>query len=238
VAESPGNPSYPLGVVRKTSSGAAGALLPGWARRPAAWLLAGCVALTAVLGALVAGETRADPFDQPIDSAVIRLLGRHHHLMLDLTFPGTRTGAFLLTALVVIGCLLARRYDGAVLVASSMIVAIGLDDYVLKPFVHRTYYGSLVYPSGHSTATITLAAVLTVLLAPVATGSSAFASVRRWRWLAAAVLVVAWLAVVLVVLAVIALRWHYFTDTVAGAAVGIGTVCALTLAIDRLRGHP
>jgi len=28
------------------------------------------------------------------------------------------------------------------------------------------------------------------------------------------------------------LRWHYFTDTVAGAAVGIGTVCGLALILD------
>ncbi len=32
--------------------------------------------------------------------------------------------------------------------------------------------------------------------------------------------------------AVIALRWHYFTDTVAGAAVGVGTVCVLALIAD------
>jgi membrane-associated phospholipid phosphatase len=31
---------------------------------------------------------------------------------------------------------------------------------------------------------------------------------------------------------VIGLRWHYFTDTVAGAAIGIGTVCALALLLD------
>ena len=31
---------------------------------------------------------------------------------------------------------------------------------------------------------------------------------------------------------VIGLRWHYFTDTVAGAAVGIGTVCGLALLLD------
>lgn len=35
-----------------------------------------------------------------------------------------------------------------------------------------------------------------------------------------------------VALAVIALRWHYFTDTVAGAAVGLGTVCAVALVLD------
>jgi membrane-associated phospholipid phosphatase len=36
----------------------------------------------------------------------------------------------------------------------------------------------------------------------------------------------------LVATAVIALRWHYFTDIVAGAAVGVGTVCALALILD------
>jgi membrane-associated phospholipid phosphatase len=35
-----------------------------------------------------------------------------------------------------------------------------------------------------------------------------------------------------VAVAVIGLRWHYFTDTVAGAAVGIGTVCGLALVLD------
>jgi membrane-associated phospholipid phosphatase len=35
-----------------------------------------------------------------------------------------------------------------------------------------------------------------------------------------------------VAIAVIGLRWHYFTDTVAGAAVGIGTVCGLALILD------
>jgi len=35
-----------------------------------------------------------------------------------------------------------------------------------------------------------------------------------------------------VAVGLIGLRWHYFTDTVAGAAVGIGTVCALALLLD------
>jgi membrane-associated phospholipid phosphatase len=37
---------------------------------------------------------------------------------------------------------------------------------------------------------------------------------------------------VVVAIAVIGLGWHYFTDTVAGAAVGIGTVCTLALLVD------
>ena len=35
-----------------------------------------------------------------------------------------------------------------------------------------------------------------------------------------------------VAIGVIGLRWHYFTDTVAGAAVGIGTVCGLAFLLD------
>jgi membrane-associated phospholipid phosphatase len=35
-----------------------------------------------------------------------------------------------------------------------------------------------------------------------------------------------------VAVALIGLCWHYFTDTVAGAAVGIGTVCGLALILD------
>jgi membrane-associated phospholipid phosphatase len=31
---------------------------------------------------------------------------------------------------------------------------------------------------------------------------------------------------------VVALRWHYFTDTVAGAATGTGTVLTLALVMD------
>ena len=46
------------------------------------------------------------------------------------------------------------------------------------------------------------------------------------------ILAVACLAVAAVVIGVIAVRFHYFTDTVAGAAVGIGTVCGLALVLD------
>lgn len=192
--------------------------------------MAGCAVIVAVIGALVAGQTRADPFDRAIDSPVITVLGHHSHLMLHLTFPGTRTGAFALTAIIGLGCLAVRRYEGLVLVVCSMIVAVGLGDYVLKPLVHRTYFGSLVFPSGHTTAAITLASVLTLLLVPVVARRDG-----ARRWLAVLVLVVAWLAVVGVILAVIALRWHYFTDTIAGAAVGVGTVCGVALIIDSAR---
>lgn len=226
VTNSPGHPSYPLVVARLTNLRP---LLPGGVRRPVAWLLAGCAVVVAVIGALVADQVTADPFDRAVDSPVISALGSHSHLMMQFTFPGTRVGAFAFTAIIALGCLAVRRYDGVLLVVCSVVVAVGLDDYVLKPLVHRTYLGSLVFPSGHTTATITLASVLTLLLVPVVARREG-----ARRWLAVLVLVVAWLAVVAVVLAVIALRWHYFTDTVAGAAVGVGTVCGVALVIDRV----
>jgi membrane-associated phospholipid phosphatase len=42
----------------------------------------------------------------------------------------------------------------------------------------------------------------------------------------------AWLLAGVVAVGVIGLRWHYLTDTAAGAAIGIGTVCALALLLD------
>jgi membrane-associated phospholipid phosphatase len=52
------------------------------------------------------------------------------------------------------------------------------------------------------------------------------------RWLRILILAVGYLTAVAVVIGVIAVRFHYFTDTVAGAAVGIGTVCGLALVLD------
>ena len=46
------------------------------------------------------------------------------------------------------------------------------------------------------------------------------------------ILAVAYLAAVAVVVGVIAVRFHYFSDTVAGAAVGTGTACGLALVLD------
>jgi membrane-associated phospholipid phosphatase len=112
-----------------------------------------------------------------------------------------------------------------VLTAAAVPAAVGLDEGLLKPLVHRTYLGVLSYPSGHATAMFTLAATVTVLL--LVSPHPANAGALR-------VLIPAASCVLggVVAIAVIGLRWHYFTDTVAGAAVGIGTVCGLALILD------
>jgi undecaprenyl-diphosphatase len=178
-----------------------------------------------VLGALFAHQASADGLDHAIDSRVIAWLGGHRDLLLWLATPGSLIPVGLLCAAIVAACLLTGRLNGAVLAAAAVPVAVGLDELLLKPLVHRTYWGNLVYPSGHTTAVFTLAATVTVLL--LAPPRPAKAAVLR------VLIPVAACALALVVaIAVIGLQWHYFTDTVAGAAVAIGTVCGLALLLD------
>lgn len=200
-------------------------LLAGSARPWAGALLAVCAILVAVLGAAFAHQARADWFDHAVDAPIVAWLGGHGRLALWLAAPGSLIPAGVLTASTVVACLLAGRLNGVVLAAAAVPAAVGLDEVLLKPLVERTYLGVLAYPSGHTTAVSALAATVTVLLfiPPRPAGAQALRAL-----IPAAACVLGGV----VAMAVIALRWHYFTDTVAGAAVGIGTVCGLALILD------
>ena len=200
-------------------------LLAASARPWAGALLACCAVLVAVLGVLFAHQARADGLDNAVESQVIAWLGGHRGLLLWLAAPGSLLPAGVLCTAIVAACLLAGRLNGAVLAAAAVPVAVGLDEVLLKPLVHRTYWGNLVYPSGHSTAVFTLAATVTVLLLVPPRPATA-AAVRVLIPVAACALGV------VVAIAVIGLQWHYLTDTVAGAAVAVGTVCGLALLLD------
>lgn len=200
-------------------------LLPGQARILAAWVTAGCAVLVAALGVLFAHQSTADGFDRAIDAPVIGWLSGQPHLRLWLAWPGTITPAFVLVVAVAAGCLRTGRLNGALLAAVAVPAATGLDEVLLKPLAGRTYLGSLAYPSGHVTTDAALAAVLSiVLLVPPQPAGS-----RLPRILLAAL---AWAVTAVVAVAVMSLRWHYFTDTLAGAAVGTGTAALLALLID------
>ena len=200
-------------------------LLAASARPWAGALLACCAVLVAVLGVLFAHQARADGLDHAVDSQVIAWLGGHRGVLLWLAVPGSLIPAGVLCAIIVGACLLTGRLNGAVLAAASVLVAVGLDEALLKPLIHRTYWGNVVYPSGHTTAVFTLAATVTVLL--LAPQRPAKAGALR-----VLIPVAACALGVVVAIAVIGLQWHYFTDTVAGAAVAIGTVCGLALLLD------
>ncbi len=83
---------------------------------------------------------------------------------------------------------------------------------VAKPLVGRTLGGALSYPSG---STVGAAALGT---------AAVLATPARWRaWtITLATVYALWVAV-----AVVALRWHYPTDSLAGVAFGVGVVLAL-----------
>ena len=200
-------------------------LLAASARLRAGVLPAGCAVLVAVLGAVFARQNTADWFDHAVDTPVITSFADDHGLALWLAFPGTTKPAVALTAALAIGCLLTGRRRGAVLAILAVPVTAVITDWLLKPLVHRTYIGQVVYPSGHTATIVALAAAVTVLLLGPPRP-------RLARPLRVLILAVAYLACAAVVVGVLALRFHYFTDTVAGAAVGIGTVCGLALILD------
>jgi membrane-associated phospholipid phosphatase len=200
-------------------------LLDPAARRRAGVLLACCATLVAALGLLFAHQTTADHLDHAIDSPIITWLQGHPGLSAWLAFPGSQRPAVALTAVIVVACLLTRRFNGAVLAALAVPAAVGVNDGLCKPLFHRTYLGVLSYPSGHTATMFALAATVTVLLYPPPQPVKA-------RALRIVIPAAACVLAGVVAMGVIGLRWHYFTDTVAGAAVGIGTVCGLALLLD------
>jgi membrane-associated phospholipid phosphatase len=200
-------------------------VLAASARPRAAVLLAGCAVLVAVLGVVFAHQSTPDRFDHAVDAPIVTWFAARQGLALWLAYPGTMIPAIVLSLVIALACLGTRRLRGAVLAVAAVPVAVELCEVLIKPWVHRTYLNQVVYPSGHVATIAALAATVTVLL---------FAPPRPAmpRWLRILILAVAYLAAVAVVVGVIGVRFHYFTDTVAGAAVGIGTVCGLALVLD------
>jgi membrane-associated phospholipid phosphatase len=200
-------------------------LLAAPARRWAGALLACCAVLIVVLGVIFAHHTEGTRLDHAVDSPIITWLGSHDGLAALLATPGSLLPAGIITTVIVVACLLADRLNGALLAATAVPAAAGLNDGLLKPVVHRTYLGVLTYPSGHTATMFALAATVAVLLVippqPARAGTLRVLITGTVFVLGAAV-----------ALGVIGLHWHYFTDTVAGAAVGIGTVCGLALLLD------
>jgi membrane-associated phospholipid phosphatase len=209
-------------------------LLVGPARPLAGGLLACCAVVVIVLGVLVAHESTADRVDQAIDAPVLAWFAGHPVVALRMAYPATLVPAGGVSLIAALACLARGWLRGAGLALLAVPVASGLNDALLKSLFHRTYEGILSYPSGHTSAITALASALTVLLlaprpapAPSQAPTPRLVTVLRW-----AIPAVAWLAVIVVAVGVIGLRWHYFTDAIGGTALGAGTVCALALLLD------
>jgi len=194
------------------------------ATRPlAAAIVAACAGTTALLGVWLGHGTHTDPVDTAVDSGIHASLAGHPKLLELLDRLGDLPAIAGITAILVLVCLLRRRYRGAALVALSVPAAAVITERLLKPLVGRTLHGFLSFPSGHATGTFALATAVTMLLA------GAQAPSRPVRLAAA---VTAFAVAAGVAATMIAVGLHYFTDAVAGAAVGTGTVLAAALVID------
>jgi membrane-associated phospholipid phosphatase len=202
-------------------------LVPAARRSLAAAILAGCVAVTVLLAALVAHQTRAGSLDAWVDARVQAGLGGQRRVLNDLSGLGDLMPVVVMTAALVLACLVTRRWRGAVLVVVAVPAAAGIADLVLKPLIGRTLTGDLSFPSGNETRVFALAAAFAVLLAnpPRARIPVAVRLVLALAGLLAAVAVGA---------ALVGLGHHYFTDTVGGAAVGVAVVLATALTLDRV----
>jgi membrane-associated phospholipid phosphatase len=209
---------------------AARPLLPPQARPVAVTVVAVCVVVTAFLGVLVAHQSRPGWLDRGIDARLQSALHGHAAALDRVALPGSAGPVVAITAALIIGCLLARRWRGAIFVAIAVPAAEAITEYALKPLVGRTLNGYQAYPSGHTTGVFVLAAVFTVLL---------LNPPRPRLPVAARVLLVlaALLAACATALAMVGMGAHYFTDTVGGAAVAIAVALATALVLDRL-GSP
>ena len=205
-------------------------LLAPAARPLAAGLAAVCVAVIVFLGALFMHQRRPEGLDRAIDTPIRASLGWHHGLLDLVAGIGDPATVTVMTVALIVACLATRRWHGAVLAAVAVPLASALTELLLKPLIDRTMQGALSYPSGHSTGMFALAGVCAVLLTgPSRPGLPAAARVP--------LTLVAYLAASAVAVALIGLGAHYFTDTVAGAAVGTAVVLVTAVILDRL-GRP
>jgi membrane-associated phospholipid phosphatase len=203
-------------------------LVPGSLRRPTAALLAACVAMMAVVGVRVAGYGLPGWLDATFGPRLQTHLGQFPVLLNWLPDIGTLEPVAIMTLALILACAVTRRWRGAVLAVAAVPIAIGLTEYVLKPSIGEAI--GQAFPSGHATSMFALAASCAVLLA----------NPPRRRVPGGVRLLLALLAVLLaaaVAAAMVANGAHYFTDAVAGAAVGTGVVLACALTLDVL-GSP
>jgi membrane-associated phospholipid phosphatase len=140
------------------------------------------------------------------------------HRITDLGLPAVLVALTLLAALVVVR---RDRWRAMACVGGPLLVAV-LVEYGFKPLVDRHYLGVLSYPSGN---VADLAAVATALAAAAP------------RWIRPVVIAAGAVAVGLMMVAVVGLRWHYPTDALAGAVLGVGVVLLVDGAVHLVVGR-
>jgi membrane-associated phospholipid phosphatase len=200
---------------------AARPLLPAAARPLAVAVVVVCVLVIVAQSVWIGHGMETGWVDTAVDAKVRAGLGGHHLLLAVLVWPGEPVPVTAIAAALALACLFWRRYGEAALIAISVPLAAAITELVLKPLIGRTSWGD-PFPSGHMTNVVALAMLL-------ATTPAGMPHLLR-RVLA----LTGFLAVAAVALGVIGANMHHFSDTIGGAAVGVGTVLLTALLLDLL----
>ncbi len=174
--------------------------------------LVSVAALGGLYLALRPGPTR-------VDGWLLDLVGPSHALGFAHVSSLTSPAVVVIGAAVAAVASLPRDRPRALACLIAPPLALLACELVVKPLVGRTLGGELCYPSGSTVAAAALAA------------AAVLATPARWRpWIAGPASVYAlWVAA-----AVVALRWHYPTDALAGLAFGAGVVLMIDGAASRI----
>jgi undecaprenyl-diphosphatase len=197
-------------------------VLPAGLRTPVALLAALAAVAFAVLAVRYHGVSTAGGFDRWVDAVVPAPAGSARHRLIGVVDAVPPLAGAAVVAAVLVP-LRRRRWAPAAVAALGPALTWVLTE-AGKQVVDRTLHGAVSLPSGH-TSGATSAALVVVLVA-----------VRRaGRPLRAAALGLG--AVLLVALGVallmVAVRFHYPTDTVAGCCLSLATCLGVALAADR-----
>jgi membrane-associated phospholipid phosphatase len=202
-------------------------LLPAGSRPLALVAVAACAIVVAALGAWVAHRTQATSVDRPVDAWLSSHLGTDSGFVVITRALGNPRLVTAGCVVLALACLVQRRYRSALLVAVAVPLAGAITEFALKPLYDRTINGFLAFPSGHVTGVSALTVAILILL----TGPARPPWPATLRVLLGAVTL---LVLVTVALSVVAGHWHYFTDTIGGAAVGTPVTLLTALALDGL----
>jgi len=211
-------------------------LLPRY-RRSAASLLVACIAITAGLVAYLAGQNGLAWPNASFDPWIQAEMGHFPFLLRWLPDVGTLRPVTLMTlALMAVGAA-TRNWLGAVLAGLAEALAVGLTEYVLKPYVGG--HIDQAFPSGHAVSMFALATSCAVLLAepPHGTHGRRILAFLKFRAVRLLLVLLALLLAAAVSAAQVAVAAHAVTDTVGGAAVGVGVVLACAFALDLVTGQ-
>ena len=172
--------------------------------------------LTAALGGLYFAIR---PGPATVDGWLLDLVGPSRGLAFTHVSSLTYPAAIVIGAAIAAGVCLPRDRPHALACLIAPPLALLACELMAKPLVGRTLGGVLSYPSGSTAGAAALAA------------AAVLATPARWRPLTAgpASAYALWVA-----LAVVALRWHYPTDAVAGLAFGAGVVLVIDGAAFRI----